>query len=229
MKKVSKVFACIAAGLSLVAASLCTGCTAGSYTEEQHIQLVTARAEERFLGEGSEYTGLEVYPIYNEYDELNYMLIELEPQGFVYVLIRDDVTFEWISGVGMYLCSELEPESWMPYRVHEGMREEVVDEDGHTTYYTNRELFRDENGDVIVYHQSHFKVAGIENERRYLLSIVSTVDYSSGSDAVIPAVKRGEQYLNLVDGTLIDYEPGMQSATYAVEYLYFIPKYDFSL
>lgn len=229
MKKVSKVFACIAAGLSLVAASLCTGCTAGSYTEEQHIQRVTARAEERFLGEGSEYTGLEVYPIYNEYDELNYMLIELEPQGFVYVLIRDDVTFEWISGVGMYLCSELEPVSWIPYRVHEGMREEVVDEDGHTTYYTNRELFRDENGDVIVYHQSHFKVAGIENERRYLLSIVSTVDYSSGSDALIPAVKRGEQYLNLVDGTLIDYEPGMQSATYAVEYLYFIPKYDFSL
>ena len=138
MKKVSKVFACIAAGLSLVAASLCTGCTAGSYTEEQHIQRVTARAEERFLGEGSEYTGLEVYPIYNEYDELNYMLIELEPQGFVYVLIRDDVTFEWISGVGMYLCSELEPVSWMPYRVHEGMREEVVDEDGHTSIYTDR-------------------------------------------------------------------------------------------
>ena len=149
MKKVSKVFACIAAGVSLVAASLCTGCTAGSYTEEQHIQRVTARAEERFLGEGSEYTGLEVYPIYNEYDELNYMLIELEPQGFVYVLIRDDVTFEWISGVGMYLCSELEPESWIPYRVHEGMREEVVDEDGHTTYYTDRELFRDEKASAV--------------------------------------------------------------------------------
>lgn len=229
MKKFSKVFAWIAAGVSLIAASLCTGCTAGSYTEEQHIQRVTERAEERFLGEGSEYTGLEVYPIYNEYDELKYMLIELEPQGFMYVLIRDDVTFEWISGVGMYLCSELEPESWMPYRVHEGMREEVVDENGHTSIYTDRELFRDENGDVIIYHQSHFKVAGIENERRYLLSIFSTVDYSSGTNAFIPAVKRGEQYLNLVDGTLIDYEPGMQSATYAVEYLYFIPKPDFDL
>ena len=229
MRRHGKIVICAVALILTFTASLCTGCTAGSYTEEQHIQRVTERAEERFLGEGSEYTGLEVYPIYNEYDELNYMLIELEPQGFMYVLIRDDVTFEWISGVGMYLCSELEPVSWMPYRVREGMREEVVDEDGHTSIYTDRELFRDENGDVIIYHQSHFKVAGIENERRYLLSIVSTVDYSSGSDAVIPAVKRGEQYLNLVDGTLIDYEPGMQSATYAVEYLYFIPKYDFSL
>ena len=227
MKKVSKVFACIAAGVSLIAASLCTGCT-GMYSEEQHMQRITARAEKRFLGEGSEYTGLEVYPIYNEYDELAYMLIELEPQGFVYVLIRDDVTFEWISGVGMYLCSDMEPESWIPYRVHEGMQEEVVDEDGHTTYYTNREFFRDENGDAIIYHQSHFKVAGIENERRYIVSIVSTVPGLYGGSR-IPAVKRGEQYLNLVDGNLMDYEPGMESATYAVANITFISKSAFDL
>ena len=227
MKK-SKVFCVIMAVCSLFAASLCTGCSA-LYSEEQHMQRIRERAEERFLGEDSEYTGLEVYPIYNEYDELKYALIEFEPQGFLYVLIREGITFELISGVGMYLCSDMEPEeSWMPYRVHEGMREEVVDENGHTSIYTDRELFRGENGDVIVYHQSHFKVAGIENERRYLLSIVS-VSHGSGSDALIPAVKRGEQYLNLVDGTLIDYEPGMQSATYAVEHLSFIPKPDFDL
>ena len=95
------------------------------------------------------------------------------------------------------------------------MREEVVDEDGHTSIYTDRELFRDENGDVIIYHQSHFKVAGIENERRYLLSIMSTAAWSYG-EGLIPAVKRGEQYLNLVDGMMIDYEPGMESAIYAV-------------
>ena len=228
MKKITKFYVCIIAVVSLTAAGLCTGCSSGFYSEEQHIQRVRERAEERYLGEGSEYTGLEVYPVYNEYDELKYMLIELEPQGFMYVRIEKDSTFEWLSGVGMYLCSELEPVSWMPYRVKEGMREEVVDENGHTSIYTDRELFRDENGNAIIYHQSHFKVAGIENERRYLLSIVS-VSHGSGSDALIPAVKRGDQYLNLVDGTLIDYEPGMQSATYAVEYLYFIPKPDFDL
>ena len=228
MKKITKFYVCIIAVVSLTAAGLCTGCSSGFYSEEQHIQRVRERAEERYLGEGSEYTGLEVYPVYNEYDELKYMLIELEPQGFMYVRIEKDSTFEWLSGVGMYLCSELEPVSWMPYRVKEGMREEVVDENGHTSIYTDRELFRDENGNAIIYHQSHFKVAGIENERRYLLSIVS-VSHGSGSDALIPAVKRGDQYLNLVDGTLIDYEPGMQSATYAVEHLSFIPKPDFNL
>ena len=228
MKKITKFYVCIIAVVSLTAAGLCTGCSSGFYSEEQHIQRVRERAEERYLGEGSEYTGLEVYPVYNDYVELKYMLIELEPQGFMYVRIEKDSTFEWLSGVGMYLCSELEPVSWMPYRVKEGMREEVVDENGHTSIYTDRELFRDENGNAIIYHQSHFKVAGIENERRYLLSIVS-VSHGSGSDALIPAVKRGDQYLNLVDGTLIDYEPGMQSATYAVEHLSFIPKPDFNL
>ena len=227
MKK-SKVFCVIMAVCSLFAAVLCTGCSA-LYSEEQHMRRIRERAEERFLGEGSEYTGLEVYPIYNEYDELKYALIEFEPQGFLYVLIREGITFELISGVGMYLCSDMEPEeSWMPYRVKEGFNDEMIDEDGHKTTYNDCELFRDEKGDVIVYHQSHFKVAGIENERRYLLSIVS-VSHGSGSDALIPAVKRGEQYLNLVDGILIDYEPGMQSATYAVEHLSFIPKSDFDL
>lgn len=198
------------------------------YTEEQHVQRVRERAEKRFLGEDSEYTGLEVYPIYNEYDELKYMLIELEPHGFMYVLIREDSTFEWFSNVGMYLCSDMKPESWMPYRVKEGVKEEIVIEEEYSVLYKNREFYRDENGDVIVYRQSHFKVAGIENERRYLLEIRSTVNGSS-SDALIPAVKRGDQYLDLVDGALIDYTPGMESKTYAVEYLYFIPKPDFNL
>ena len=223
MKKLSKSFACIAAGVSLIAASLCTGCTAGSYSEEQHIQRVTERAEERFLGEGSEYTGLEVYPVYNEYDELNYMLIEFQPQGFLYVLI-DREQFPW----KMYTLSNMQPESWMPYRVKEGATDVITDENGDRIAYKNREFYRNENGDVIAYRQSHFKVAGIENERRYLLEIRSTITNSSGTDALIPAVKRGERYLDLVDGALIDYTPGMVSA-YATADIAFINKPDFNL
>ena len=224
MRRHGKIVICAVALILTFTASLCTGCTAGSYTEEQHIQRVTARAEERFLGEGSEYTGLEVYPIYNEYDELNYMLIELEPQGFMYVCINVREV-PWLS---MYTCNEQEPESWMPYRVKEGATEEVTDEDGHVISFHDRELFRDENGDAIIYHQSHFKVAGIENERRYIVSIVSTVPGLYGGSR-IPAVKRGEQYLNLVDGNLMDYEPGMESATYAVANITFISKSAFDL
>ena len=225
MKK-SKVFCVIMAVCSLFAASLCTGCSimASSYSEEQHMQRIRERAEERFLGEGSEYTGLEVYPIYNEYDELKYALIEFEPQGFLYVHIGERA-YPW---KGMYTLDEREPESWMPYRVKEGATEEVTDENGHVITFRDREFFRDENGDAIIYHQSHFKVAGIENERRYIVSIVSTVPGLYGGSR-IPAVKRGEQYLNLVDGNLMDYEPGMESATYAVANIIFISKSAFDL
>ena len=64
------------------------------YTEEQHIHRIRERAERRFLGEDSEYTSLEVYPIYNEYDEMRFVLIEFEPQGFIYVHIKDQA-YPW--------------------------------------------------------------------------------------------------------------------------------------
>ena len=224
MKKITKFFVCLVAALFLLmGAGICTGCAASSYSEEQHIQRVKERAEKRYLGEGSEYTGLEVYPLYNEYDELKYMLIELEPQGYVYVLINDR-EYPWRS---MYTCGDTTSSWWMPYRVKEGVREEIDTEIG-PIGYENRDFFRDENGQVITYHQSHFKVAGIEDERRYLLEITSTADLGS-TYGLIPAVKRGEQYLNLVDGSLIDYEPGMESATYAIADIAFINKSNFDL
>ena len=224
MKKAIRIFACVLAVVSLLTSvMLCAGCSASFYSEKQHIRRVKKRAEKRYLSEGSEYTGLEVYPLYNEHDELKYMLIELEPQGFVYVVIHEKA-YPWRS---MYTRSSTKVEWWMPYRVKEGAMEKVIGGDGRVHQDGNREYFRDQNGQAIIYHQSHFKVAGIENERRYILEIVPTVDlgFSYGR---IPAVKRGEKYLNLVDGSLIDYEPGMEAA-YAVAGITFINKSHFNL
>ncbi len=224
MKKITKFYVCIIAVVSLTAAMLCTGCSSGFYTEEQHIQRIRERAEERFLGEDSEYTELEVYPVYNEYDELRYALIEFEPQGFVYVSIGEKA-YPWKD---MYTLSDTEPESWMPYRVKEGARENVYDADGNLLYQTtNREYIRDENGQVFIYNESPFKVAGIKDESRYLL-ITEMAGFLGGGRSWIPAVKRGEQYLDLVDGALIDYTPGMESA-YATADIAFINKSNFDL
>ena len=175
------------------------------------------------MGEGSEYTGLEVYPVYNEYDELNYMLIEFQPQGFLYVLI-DREQFPW----KMYTLSSTQPESWMPYRVKEGAQEDVYGADGNLlAQAVNREYIRDENGQAVIYYESHFKAAGIEGERRYLLT-TEVAEFLGGGSSWIPAVKRGERYLDLVDGALIDYTPGMVSA-YATADIAFINKPDFNL
>ena len=223
MKKFTRIGACLVASIVLIAAVLCVGCSSDMYSEEKHMQRIRERAERRFLVEDSEYTGLEVYPIYNEYDELKYALIEFEPQGFVYVLINEQ-EYPWR---GMYTLSDT-GERWIPYRVKEGVQEEIVDADGNVHYgATNHEYFRDENGQVIIYYESHFKVAGIENERRYFLSTIPTV-YIGYSRGKIPAVKRGEQYLDLVDGAMIDYTPGMESA-YAIAKIVFINNTGFDL
>lgn len=201
-----------------------SSCRASSYTEEEHIARVTERAKERFLGEGSEYTGLEVFPVYNEYDELNYMLIEFQPKGFLYVHIAEKRS-PW---KGMYTLSNMQPESWMPYRVKEGVQEDVYDADGNLlAQAVNREYIRDENGQAVIYHESHFKAAGIEGERRYLLT-TEAAEFLGGGSSWIPAVKRGIRYLDLVDGALIDYTPGMVSA-YATADIAFINKPDFDL
>lgn len=224
MKRITRMCACLISSILLIAIGLCTGCSSDMYSEEEHIQRIRERAEKRYLVEGSEYTGLEVYPIYNEYDELKYALIEFEPQGFVCVYISER-EYPWSS---MYSLSDTESESWMPYRVKEGFNEKIVDASGKVIAQSfNQEFIRDENGQVIIYNESHFKVAGIENERRYFLSTVCAV-YVGMERGLIPAVKRGEQYLDLVDGEMIDYTPGMESA-YAIAEIVFINNTGFDL
>lgn len=220
-KRFSKIFVAL---VMFFSALVFGGCSASSFSEEQHLQRIKERAEKRFLGEDSEYTGLEVYPIYNEYDKLKYALIEFEPQGFIYVYINDRA-YPWNS---MYALSDTKPESWMPYRVKEGVRDNIYDESGNLIDQAlNQEFFRDENGQVVVYNDSHFKVAGIENERRYFLSTELTI-FLGRERGLIPAVKRGEQYLDLVDRTMIDYTPGMESA-YAIADIGFINNSGFDL
>lgn len=224
MSKKKIVLLLISAILVIVLVMLILASYSWFYTDTMHIKRIKKRAEKLYLGENSQYTELEVYPIYNEYDELNYALIEFEPQGFIYVHIKDQA-YPW---KGMYTRSSTEPESWMPYQVKEGVNEKIVDANGNVIAQSfNQKFIRDENGQVIFYNDSHFKVAGIEHERRYFLSTVCTV-YVGLNTGLIPAVKRGEQYLDLVDGAMIDYTPGMESA-YAIADIGFINKSNFDL
>ena len=46
-----------------------------------------------------------------------------------------------------------------------------------------------EYGELIVYNQSHYKVAGVLEEKLYMIG---------DSSGVIPALKKGDMYLNLI-------------------------------
>ena len=152
-----------------------------TYTQEQHIARISKRVEKRYMGEGSKYTDFKVYPLYNQNDCFSYYcLVEFEPYGYMYVEIRD---VNWARVLGLYGMYSKDSTSkdptieWVRYK---------IDESGKEFYYE-----MDETGKPIEYSVSHFKAAGIENETRYVLRVGKRHMY-------IPAVKRGDKYLNLI-------------------------------
>ena len=228
MKRFIKFFACMTAVMLLcVSAGLCSGCSASFYSEKQHIQRVRERAEERYLGEGSEYTGLEVYPLYNEYDELKYMLIELEPQGYIYVYISDWET-PWSS---MYSTSSNDPSKlWRPYHFEEGVTTTIInDQTGESEIWEDMRVLQDSSGKYYGFQVSHFKAVGIESERRYLIRLCederSTLGY-------VPAVKRNDNYWNLVSWQEVSSSTNFDNiSSYEIEVadIYFINNSGFDL
>ena len=170
------------------------------HTEEEHIERVSERAQEQIkdwsYSDGKKYDGYELYPLYNEKEELKYFLIEFEPYGFVFVRILDEANLGIISCSGsrsLYQKSTEygEENLWSPYTVDETLPPIYKDKD--------MQWILDENSEKIEYNRSPYYVTGNEEERKYLLS---------GSSGYICAVKRGDCYLNLIGGNTIDISAG---------------------
>ena len=171
------------------------------YTEEEHIERVSERVQEQIkdwsYADGKKYEGYELYPLYNEKEELKYFLIEFEPYGFVFVRILDDANLGIISCSGsrsLYQKStKYEEENlWSPYTVDETLPPEYKDKD--------MQWILDENGERIEYNRSPYYVTGNAEERKYL--------FSRSSGEYICAVKSGDCYLNLIGGNTIDISAG---------------------
>jgi hypothetical protein len=188
------------------------GCNAKAewYTIEEHIERISKRVEKRYFGEDSKYefTDYEVFPLYNEKDEFaNYCVVEFEPYGYIYVEVTDKTI-----GHGMYLRRDdnngLDWE-WQRYRINENGEtpepyngnqwSQKKDKDGKVIEET---LFYevDESIEFIYRKNSHFKEANIVREKRYLLRMP---DWSSVG---IPAVRRGDKFLNLISMEEFRYE-----------------------
>ena len=141
------------------------------YSEKGHYRRIQKRIEERFIETGvhKEY---ELYPLYDENDKLKYFVVDFPTN---YHIIRINKYDLGCLGVSMYTLSINNP--WQRY----------VLENGEKVYE------KDKDGNDIFYNQSPYKVAGIKDEKRYLIKIRQ----GSNSDYV-PAVKRGDKYLNLI-------------------------------
>lgn len=188
---------------------------ASSYSQQEHVKRVSKPIYERYIKNGK-FTDFKIFPLYDEKDEFKYFLIEFKPSGFIYISIRDEILNGCATNVMYAPCRELSPNKpWQRYTVTEGINPppDKFDEN----YYPNRKWETDKNGEYIFYIDSPYKVSSIEDERRYLLSV-----YQNRVFNYIPAVKRGDKYLNLISMEEFEYKYESENEKYAVGDIYFI-------
>ena len=179
---------------------------ASDYTTEQHIQRMYERIEKRFMAEDNgKPTGFEIKPLYNENGMLNIFLVEFEPYGYLYVLVGDELNkvFGWLGfRTSMYrLSNSTITRTWSPYTLNSTTSEQ--------------EWILDEDGNKIVY------VANAGNAKYYLLE--------SEDCYYIPAIKTGEDFVNLISGEKFPFQSGQPETAQACECIYFIGKKYFDL
>lgn len=209
-----KIIIPIMAVLMLFSLITLTACSnkASRYSKEEHINRVTERIEKRFINGSTELTGFQVFPLYDEADEMKYFLVEFEPYGFLYVKINENYSTvgSWFGGVGsMYTLSETYTNiSWSRYTIDETNSQPFPD--------VNIIWETDENGDKIIYKKSPYSIAEVGDARKYLL----------GS---IPAIKMETGYLNLVSMTDVIFVNGQLLAKQPRADISFIPKVYFDL
>lgn len=205
------VLAIVIALLAVLGVRIIKG-SSWAYTEEQHLQRINELVEKRYMGEKSEYTSYEVFPLYDQNEKMKYCIVEFEPYGFVWVKINDN-DFNY----GMYSRREMDKNGWSRY--------EYIDTTQTSSSEDNIKWETDEGKERIYYKESPYKVAGISDERRYVVTIIQAIHYPS----TVPAVKRGDKYLNLMDMKEFEYVPESETFVYPYFSMSVPPKHHFDL
>jgi len=164
--------------ISIISIISLTGCKVKHYSEEEIIEEVHRLINLKYFNNNNkyEYTSYELYPVYNDKDIMEYLLIEFEPYGFVFIQIRYEAKF---SSNSKFLSCGTDREiykGWSKYEIKNGI-----------SIYE-----RDENKKYIYYNISPFKKEGFLNEKKYLIQIAYNSYY------YIPAIKVENKYLNLI-------------------------------
>ena len=210
--------------LVLITVILCRLSFSRFYTEEEHLARISELVDKHYMTKDSGYTSFEVFPLYNEYDEFEFAVVEFEPRGYIYVMIRKQTVP--LIGTSLYLKDADENRFWRPVVYKEGAICTIINENGEMEIYRNACVKKDENGNYLGFEVSHFKAAQIENEKRYLLALK---DNAGSFRGYIPAVKRGDKILNLASFEEMEYFPEMRSETCTVSNVGFIAKKYFDL
>lgn len=205
---------------------LFAGCTqkASSFSIEEHLERVSKLVEKRYMTEDGEYTSYEVFPLYDKNEELKFFVVEFEPCGYVYVKLNEkDLSSFWQHSMYTRCAERGYSLVWRRYTVEIGL-ESTITYGNFTRSFHDRKWEVDDNGEFIDYYDSHFKIANIQNEKRYFLTITQ-----NGVSGYIPAVKRGDKYLNLVSMQEMIYERELDSQEYSTADISFFSKPELNL
>ena len=156
------------------------GCKkASKYSEEEHIERVKKIIEEKYLEDNVSY---KLTPIYDYEDKLAYFVVDFSNNTYFYIKINEkDLSFFW--GPSMYVKDTMDSNSG-PWK-----RSKFIEKDGQII----EEFEQDENGNDILYYNSHFQVANIDDDTKCYL-----IDMKYSGNMLIPAIKLGDEWLNLI-------------------------------
>ena len=186
------------------------------YTADEHFERVCELAEEK--------VGKDNYKIdylYNEKDELFGFLIEYSADigGLDIVMVHNPSFSQKVSGVSMYCGINA---NYMRYKIRK--EETEVFENGIKWIRPDKEVLQiekngkveaqlaveaypdrlweiNENGSGIMHTVSPYALAGADDEMKYLLQVKQ-----NGKTDYIPAIKKGDKYLNLISLEEFEYQ-----------------------
>ena len=168
------------------------GCQSNNgLSDKEYLDKLNDIVNHKYILENELYQSYEIYTLYNENEELAYYLIEFSPVGFIVVLIDDD-TF---SSYTVDECFD----GWYRYSIQQIVKEEGL----YITINHNYVWEEDANGNKVKYYNSPYYVANKKDERKYLLEI----ENGNYFKIYVPAVKRGDKFLNLISMEEFDYFP----------------------
>lgn len=156
-----------------------------NYSDEDHYNNIKSIVKEKYLYKEDNKVSFFMYPLYDENEEISYYLIKFYYSGYLYVKI-DKEDNENPYKIPYTL------KNWSKYKFIYNDREHGTQLIFDSRYIREYEV--DSSNNVIEYDESPYEVADVLDQKLYLLKIHEL----SESDILVPAIKSGDKFINLV-------------------------------
>lgn len=196
------------------------------FSEERHIENITKKVKSRYGTD--DFTVSPLVMVGNKDMENSYFIVEFEESGFIIVSALEQPFWRMIR-VYKYFCHNF-LDGWQRYRPISSDEKVLFQDNRYWTKakdqinYSGQYFESDSSGQYTKQFVSPYKAAGVENETKYML-------YMRQGDhgTYIPAVKRGDDYFNLVSLSVQPFVENTEEITVPYISIHIIPKAEFIL